>query len=108
MKGSKMYYPPSGSGDQSSQYNQPTQQNQYPGFNPYPQNQYGSPPPVPGQFQYSPQTLKKPGLGNWFARQTRGAKIGIGCGVLLLTMMLCLCSTMVFASNQATSQPSAN
>src|SRR5690349_3791014 len=106
MKDLQMYYPPN-SNDPSSQYNQPTQQNQFPGYTTYNQGPYGFPPPSPGQFQYPPQTPKKPGLGIWFARQTRRAKIGIGCGVLLLTLTVCLCSTVAFAGKQVPSSSSA-
>lgn len=51
------------------------------------------PPPMPGQMQYqtvpSPQPPQKRNVFQWYKRQRKGAKIGIGCGTLFLIFLLC-------------------
>jgi len=56
-----------------------------------------------GQFQppasSSPQPPKKSrGLLAWYRAQTRFAKLGLGCGFLVLLCILCICSVTAFAS----------
>jgi len=56
---------------------------------------------MPGQFHYqtvpAPQSPQKRNVFQWYKRQRKVAKIGIGCGTVLLTLMLCMCSLVAYA-----------
>ncbi len=70
-------------GQPPSFYTQPTQM--YPG-------QFG-PPPSPPQEPQRRRTFRQ-----WFGAQTRFAKVGLGCGSLVLVGLLCLCSMAAYGS----------
>jgi hypothetical protein len=99
------WQPPSGQQPNS----QPLWSQQSP--TPYNPPQYGQ--PRPGQFQPPPSNRsqlqrQRGGLWQWYKRQARGAKIGLGCGVLIVLLVLCSCVGAAFGARNSSVTPSAS
>jgi len=95
---------------------QPTYAGQYQYIPPQVPFQNNIPPPPPlnaGQFQYQPVPAppQKRGVFQWYKRQRKGAKIGIGCSTLFLALCLCICSAAAIAppapQNNVTQAPTS-
>ena len=89
------YPPPQWNNPQPGPYQPPQRNTPPPPYNtyqpPFRPGQY-QPPPYP-PFNTPPPQQRQSGLWPWFKRQTRGAKIGLGCGLIVAILFLCICST---------------
>ncbi|HEY4383525.1 MAG TPA: hypothetical protein VGN34_03480, partial [Ktedonobacteraceae bacterium] len=52
---------------------------------------------TPGQFQAPPPPRAPRGPFQWYKRQRRGAKLGIGCATIFLLLMICSCPVAMMA-----------
>ncbi|WP_236023008.1 hypothetical protein [Dictyobacter formicarum] len=58
------------------------------------------PPPYPGQFNAPTAQAPKKGAWNWYKRQKKVTKWGIGCGALVF-LMLCSCVSLAAVASPA-------
>ena len=79
--------------------NQPPQWNT-PQRVPYQPPQRNNQPPYP-PYPLPPSQQRRSGLWSWYKRQTRGAKIGIGCAVIIGLLLFCSCVSAALGSNTA-------
>src|SRR5258708_15355821 len=91
---------------------QPPQQPQQPFYQQdWQQPPYNQQPPYqPGQYksQPYPQPTKRSNPWQWYKSKGRFAKLGLGCGSLIIVLMLCVCSLAAYGSTlppQKTVQP---
>src|SRR5713226_2966774 len=78
------YQPPQWNNPKRGQYQLPQRNNQQPPYPPY---------------NLPPSQQRRPGLWSWYKRQTRGAKIGIGCVVIIGLLLFCSCISAALGSN---------
>src|SRR5260370_21673125 len=75
-------------GQQPPWYNQPTQLS-------------------PGQFQQPPYNPPPPGFVEWLKTRTRGVKIGLGCGTLVVIILFFSLVNAILFANSSTSATQA-
>src|SRR5258708_4279313 len=106
---SGQYPPPNG-------WQPPQQPGQYPPYNQPPQQplfqqNWQQQPYQPGQFLPPQQPQKRRSFWLWYKSKGRFAKLGLGCGSLIIVLMLCVCSLAAYGSTlppQKTVQPTPN